>query len=144
MIFTSSDLKLSVWSLHPKQYTIPIFFPVFIKFYFWLSVFHLLYCWQYFFNDPFLTLWFYWVIWIKFQFYKSFWKIINQWFFRWFLMCLCILFISLKMLKFPSSGLILINIQSSSFSSAFCLSISLLRFPSTFPNSSTSIASLCL
>ena len=60
-----------------------------------------------------------------------------------FLMCLCILFISLKMLKFFSSGLILINAQLSSFSSAFCLSISLLRFLSACPNSSTSIASLC-
>ena len=61
-----------------------------------------------------------------------------------FLICLCILFISLKMLKFFSSGLIQINTQSSSFSSAFCLSISLLRFLSACPNSSTSIASLYL
>ena len=61
-----------------------------------------------------------------------------------FLMCLCILFISLKMLKFSSSGLILINKQSSSFSSTFCLSISLLRFVSAYPNSSTSIEILCL
>ena len=58
-----------------------------------------------------------------------------------FLMCLRILFFSLKMLNFFSSGLILINTQSSSFSSAFCLSISLLRFLSACPNSSASIAS---
>ena len=45
-----------------------------------------------------------------------------------FLMCLHTLFISLKILKFPASGLILINAQSSSFFSAFCFSISLPRF----------------
>ena len=42
-----------------------------------------------------------------------------------FLMCLCILFISLKMLESFSSGLILINTQLSSLCNAFCLSISL-------------------
>ena len=45
-----------------------------------------------------------------------------------FLMCLCILSISLKMLKSFSSGLILINTQLSSFSNAFCLSVSSLIF----------------
>ena len=54
---------------------------------------------------------------------QSFWKIISQWFFSWysvdFLMWLCILFISLKMLKFFSSGIILVKTQSSYFSSAF-------------------------
>ena len=39
-------------------------------------------------------------------------------------MCLCISFIALKILKFSSSGLILINSQPSSFSIAFCLSTS--------------------
>ena len=57
-------------------------------------------------------------------------------------MSLCILFISLKMLKSFSSESILINIQLSSFSNAFCLSISLLIFLLVCPNSSTSIASL--
>ena len=61
-----------------------------------------------------------------------------------FLMCLCVLLIYLKMLEFFPSGLVLIYTQSSSFSSAFCLSISLLRFLPACPNSSTSIASLCL
>ena len=41
-----------------------------------------------------------------------------------FLMCLCISFIALKILKFSSSGSILINFQPSSFSNAFCLCIS--------------------
>ena len=40
------------------------------------------------------------------------------------LMCLCISFMALKILKFSSSGLILINSQLSSFSNAFCLFIS--------------------
>ena len=61
-----------------------------------------------------------------------------------FSMCLCILFISLEMLKFSSSGLILINTQSSSFFTVFCISISLLRFLSACLNSLTSIASLYL
>ena len=77
---------------------------------------------------------------IQILFWLSFWKTISQWFLVDslvcflvdFLMCLCILFISLKMLKFSSSGLILINTQLSSFSSVFCLSISLLRFLSAF------------
>ena len=41
-----------------------------------------------------------------------------------FLMCLCISFIALKILKSFSSALILINSQLSSFSNAFCLYIS--------------------
>ena len=41
-----------------------------------------------------------------------------------FLMCLCISFMALKMLKFSSSVLIIINTHSSSFSVAFCLYIS--------------------
>ena len=41
-----------------------------------------------------------------------------------FLMCLCISFMALKVLKFSSSGLILINTLPSSFSIAFCLCIS--------------------
>ena len=49
-------------------------------------------------------------------------------------MYLLILFISLKMLKLSSSGLILVNTESGSFSSAFCLSISSLRFLSTWLN----------
>ena len=61
-----------------------------------------------------------------------------------FLMCLCILFISAKMFKFFSSGLILISTQSSSFYNVLCLSILLLRLLSACPNSSTSIASLYL
>ena len=60
-----------------------------------------------------------------------------------FLMCLCNLFISLEMFKLSPSGLILRNTQLT-FSSAFCLSISLLGFLSVCPNSSTSVASLCL
>ena len=59
-------------------------------------------------------------------------------------MCLCILFISLKMLKSGSSGLILINTQLSSLFNALCLSISLLTFLSACPNSSSSTASLYL
>ena len=39
-------------------------------------------------------------------------------------MCLDISFMALKALKFSLSGLILINLQPSSFSNAFCLSIS--------------------
>ena len=39
-------------------------------------------------------------------------------------MSLCILFISLKMLKSAASGLILMNMQLSSLSSACCLCIS--------------------
>ena len=50
-----------------------------------------------------------------------------------FLMCLCILFISWKMLKSFLSGLILINTQSM-FSNAFCLWISLLKFFPACPN----------
>ena len=61
-----------------------------------------------------------------------------------FLMCLCIVFISVKMLNFFSSELIIINAQLSYFSSAFCLSISFIRFLSACANSSTSIASLYL
>ena len=61
-----------------------------------------------------------------------------------FLMSLCILFISLKMFEFFPSGVILISAQTSSFSSAFCLSISLLKFLSACPNASISIASLHL
>ena len=41
-----------------------------------------------------------------------------------FLMCLCISFVAVKILKFFSSGLILINPQPSYFSNAFCLCIS--------------------
>ena len=48
------------------------------------------------------------------------------------------------MLKSGSSGLIIINTQLSSLSSALCLSISLLIFLSACPNSSTSIAGLYL
>ena len=40
------------------------------------------------------------------------------------LMCLCISFIALKILKSFSSEFILINLRSSSLSNAFCLSIS--------------------
>ena len=47
------------------------------------------------------------------------------------------------MLKFSSLVLILINTQSSSFSIAFCLSISLLRLLSTCPNSSISVDQSC-
>ena len=39
------------------------------------------------------------------------------------LMCLTISFMALKTLKFSLSGLILINLQLSYFSNAFCLSI---------------------
>ena len=63
--------------------------------------------------------------------------------FDW-IMGLYILFISLKMLKSFSWGLILLNTHLTSLSNLFCLSISLLRFLSTYPNSSTSIASLYL
>ena len=41
-----------------------------------------------------------------------------------FLMCLCISFMVLKILKFSLSGLILMNSQPNSFSNAFCLCIS--------------------
>ena len=40
------------------------------------------------------------------------------------LMCLCISFIALKILKSSSSGSILINLQPSYFSNTFCLCIS--------------------
>ena len=59
-----------------------------------------------------------------------------------FLMHLCILFTALKILKFCSLGLILINSRPSSFSIAFCLCISWSIFLSLSPNSLTSIASL--
>ena len=59
-----------------------------------------------------------------------------------FLMCLCILFISLKMLKYFSSGLILLNTKLSSLSNAFCLYISQAIFLPWWANSLTSIASL--
>ena len=41
-----------------------------------------------------------------------------------FLICLCISFMALKILKVFASGLILINSQVSYFSNAFCLFIS--------------------
>ena len=40
------------------------------------------------------------------------------------LICLCILFFSLKMLKSTGSGLILMNTQLSCLSNAFCICIS--------------------
>ena len=38
--FTSCGLKLSMWSLHPKQYVVRGFFSSFYRFYFWSRVFH--------------------------------------------------------------------------------------------------------
>ena len=54
-------------------------------------------------------------------------------------LCLCILFISLKMLKSTASGLILIKTQSISLSNGCCLCISWSIFLSLCPNTSTSI-----
>ena len=54
----------------------------------------------------------------------------------------CILPISTKISKFTLAGLILINLQLSAFSIAFCLSISHSISRVLCPNSSTSIASL--
>ena len=56
--------------------------------------------------------------------------------------CFCILFIALKISKIYSSGLILVNTQQSSFSIAFCVSISWLIFLLLWANSPDSIVIL--
>ena len=66
---------------------------------------------------------------------KSFFEILSvNDFLDDFLMCLCISFIALKLLKIFSSGLILINSQPNYFSIAFGLCISFSIFLSLWPN----------
>ena len=135
VIFTPCGLKLLVQSLHPKQYVVPIFFPNFIGFIFDCVFFIIrnlpVFFWQSILNTLIFFEWFD----LNSNSSNLFERSSISDFSVDFLMCLCILFISLKMLKFFSSGLILINKQSSSFSSAFCLSVSLLRFLLACPNS---------
>ena len=113
-------------------------FTFFYRTYFWFYVFHFLQCGKYFlatlFNAIVIIEWF-----DSNSNSNSLFQILSV---KDFLMYLCILLISLKMLKYFSSGLILINTQLSSFSNVFCLSISLLIFLSACRNSSTSTASL--
>ena len=126
-----------------KNHSLFYIFFSFYWFYFWSCVFRTLYCWQYFLTTHFKH--FDFIEWfdLNSNFSNLFETSSIKDFLLNFLMSLYILFISLKMLKIFSSGLILINTQLSSFSSAFYLSISSLRFLSASPNSSTSIASLC-
>ena len=42
IIFTYCGLKFFAYSLHPKQYVVPDCFPIFIRFYLWLCIFHVL------------------------------------------------------------------------------------------------------
>ena len=108
-IFTSCGLKLWVKSLHPKQHLVPSCLPIFIGFV--SDTFHFL-----LFVKMFLSIHFKHFDFIALCFLNSnssnLFEIqcIND-FLVDFLMCLCILFISLKMLKSFSSGLILINTQ---------------------------------
>ena len=126
--------------VHPKQYVVPVFIGFIPNYVFFMS---------YIVGSIFLTIHFKHFVFIEWFDLNSdssslFERPSIRDFLFDFLMCLRILFFSLKMLNFFSSGLILINTQSSSFSRASCLSISLLRFLSACPNSSLSIASLCL
>ena len=115
----------------------------FYRFYFWLSVFHVYNVGSVFFltnvfNGFVIIEWFD----LNSNSNRFFQILFIKDFLNVFLMCLCILFISLKMLKSFLSELIIINTQLRPFSNAFYLSISLLVFLSACPNSSTSIASL--
>ena len=126
----------------PKTICCSRLFSNFYWFNFWFCVFHFLQCGKCFlttlFNAFVIMEWFD----LNFNFNSLFQILSIKYFLDDFLMCLCILFISLKMLKYFSSGLILLNTKLSSLSNAFCLYISQAIFLSWWANSLTSIASL--